>query len=210
MLDPLRLPQFRIRPFLGANPVEQQPGEWQLYELNEAFPMVVGVRPQPPPSGPEAKKHDAEKNLAREGRSVVTWGLAVPAAPDAWTVYTFQPEPPAGTQDSAGWEVPIPPECTRTDSLRVVGGGALVAFHGPQTPGNQSPGNPTPENWTDFYDRWFAGHNWKGIGNWRNSGPAWHKRFRAPDDESAGSVDVHFGPDDRGGAAGLLMITPST
>lgn len=176
------------------DPVEREPGRWRLYELDEAFPMVIGTRPTAPPA-----EGSARKNLVGAGSRVVTWGLAVPAGPDTWTLCTFQPEPPAGGGVFDLPEIPSPPECTRTLSLRVAGGTGIVAFEGPRH----------AETWTDFYDRWFAGHNWKAVGRWRRSGSAWHSRYTAPGEDPAASVDVHFGADGRGRFTGVLMITPS-
>lgn len=83
--------------------------------------------------------------------------------------------------------------------MRVAGGGAMVAFEGPQR----------PETWKSFYDRWFARHNWRAAGQWRNYGSAWYLRFVDPTPSEASSVDVHLGENGRGNMTGLLIVTPS-
>ena len=101
-------------------PVEEKPGEWQLFQWNEDVPMLVGVRPWPP-SSPVG----AGTPLAEPGRRVVLWGLAIPAEPGNWTLMAFQPE--AGTDSSRDVfpEIPLPPDAKRLISIRVAGVGPL-------------------------------------------------------------------------------------
>lgn len=197
-----RLPEDRperaerefLKRLAAREPVQQESGTWRLYELNDAFPMVVGTR-QPVAGGDSA----TEETLAAGDHRVVAWGLAIPSEPGEWTLCTFQPEPASGGQTLGLPDVPIPPDCARTLSFRVVGGGAMVAFEGPQH----------PHDWIRFYDRWFATHNWKAAAEgWRRSGSSWHARFASTERASAGSVDVHFGAGGRGRATGLIVMSP--
>ncbi|HUT08892.1 MAG TPA: hypothetical protein VMY42_00205 [Thermoguttaceae bacterium] len=182
-----------IEELAARDPIEQEPGTWQLYELKESFPMMVGVRPADAPA-------DAQPggNLAVAEPRVVTWGLAIPAGPDAWNLCTFQSEPvySSGTYGIA--EVELPAGCAKTVSIRVSGGGGLIGFAG----------EVDAKTSAEFYDRWFAQHNWKAARRWQRSTSAWHARFTAPGPAPAASVDVHFGPDAGGRLVGLLMITP--
>ncbi len=178
----------------AQQPAEQEPGKWRLYELTEALPMVVGTQPRRAAGDASPREH-----LAVPAHRVVTWGLALPAGPEAWTLFTFQSEVPSGGQTAGMPKIPVPPECRRTLSMRVAGGGAILTFEGPED----------PKTWAKFYDRWFATHNWKTAGGWRRFGSRWHVRYSAPGKVPAGCVDVHFGSDGRGGSTGLLVIGPS-
>ncbi|OHB69949.1 MAG: hypothetical protein A2V70_14105 [Planctomycetes bacterium RBG_13_63_9] len=171
-------------------PAQQQHGQWKLYELDGPFPMVVGTRVV----GARAAGDGAHR--------VVTWGLAMSTGTDAWTLYTFQPESPSADEPSVLGEIKIPPGCSTMLTLRVVGGGGMIAFEGPQD----------AEKWIRFYDGWFETHNWRAVswrevGRWRRSGTGWHCRYRAAG-EAAALVDVHLGPRRDGRQGGLIVVTP--
>ncbi len=177
-------------------PVEQEPEKWRLYELDGAFPVVVGTQPQATTGAPLP-----EGDSAARGDRAVVWGLAFPAGSEVWTLLSFQPGEPAVDSADAAPVIPLPEGCKRTLSVRVAGGGATVAFAGPHE----------PEAWMEFYRQWFAAHNWRAAGQWRQFGPRWHGRYAAPaqDPDRRWEVDVHFSHDAAGHGAGLLIITPS-
>lgn len=183
--------------FLGRlaarDPAEQEPGKWRLYELDEGLPMVVGTQSRAAANAPP------NADVSAAGHRVIVWGLALPVGREAWSLFTFQPEVAAGGHAAALPEVPIPPQCRRTVSMRVTGGGGIVAFEGP----------PEPNAWIRFYDRWFATHNWKTAGGWQQSGQRWHVRYDAPGPAGRWEVDVHFGSHGPGHGTGLLIMTPS-
>ena len=103
---------------------EESPGKWQLYELPNGFPMVVGTtgsqksnvaqdsrRRKPTIRGNSGSEPPASAGgndfnsltvtkLAEMPRRVVIWGLAVPVDADMWSTYTFQPESNAGQPSS--------------------------------------------------------------------------------------------------------------
>ncbi len=174
-------------------PVEEEPGKWRLYELSSGFPLVVGTRTTPPVSS-----SPPGTNLAYPARRVVVWGLATPMGPRAWTLYTFQ----SGKALGAGFpklpEFPVPPECRKTLSLRVAGGGGMIGFEGPEP----------AESWKRVYDDWFAGRDWKTATGWQRTGSAWCVRYGAPPGGPIGWVDVRLGTDENGQTRGLLILTP--
>ena len=172
----------------GDDPVEEQAGKWRLYQLDEAFPMVVGV--------------DTSRNY---GARVVTWGLGLPVSEGQWTLYALKRVDESGQTPAVLGEVPLPPESNATMSMAIADGGAMVAFSGPALPEATK-----PEKWTRFYERWFTAHGWQSAIGWQRTGPAWHARYTAPRDERAGSVDVRLAADGHGGFAGLLIVTPKT
>lgn len=178
----------------ASEPVEQESAAWRLYELDEAFPMVVGTR-----RPADEADRPASKRVSATADRIVTWGLAIPDGADAWTVCTFQPESSSGEKAGGLSEIPLPPECSRTLAMRVAGGGAILAFEGP----------PRPKRWIEFYNDWFSTHNWKAAGSWQHLGSGWHGRFSTPGSGPAGSVDVHFGTGGRGRSIGLIMTAPS-
>jgi hypothetical protein len=177
----------------ARDPAEQEPGKWRLYDLSEAFPMLVGTR-----QTAVLTHAPSEGSLAATSHRMVVWGLALPAGPKTWTLFTFQPEASAARSSAVVPEVPIPPECRRTLSMRVAGGGAMLAFDGPQE----------PRTWIDFYDGWFAARRWRTVWGWQHSGPRWHARYTAAGEERAGCVDVHFGNADQGRSTGLVIVNP--
>lgn len=175
-------------------PVEEAEGKWRIYQLDQAFPMVLGTRPredaadsqtQGPQSGPASR--------------VAAWGMAIPNRERVWTLYTFQPRSHRSPRLVDVPDVPMPPECTRTLAITVAGGGATLTFEGPRP----------AKSWIEFYDRWFRSHNWEAAGEWRRSGGGWHGRYRSPTKSGAATVDVHFGPDGRGRLAGMVLVSGS-
>lgn len=174
------------------SPVAEEPDQWQIHELHGGFPMVVGTR------APAAAPPSTEGEQVAEGsRRVVTWGLAVPVADEAWTLYTFHPATSADGPLADLPEIPLPPNSRKTISMRASGGGAMVAFSG----------GPQGGVWRPFFDRWFHQRGWRAVAKWTRSGSTWHSRYARAADRPTQTIDVQFGPDGRGRLAGLLLIT---
>lgn len=172
------------------NPADREAGKWRLYELEDHFPIVVGVRE------PEANGATPGQNVAQEGSRVVTWGLAVPMSAGNWTLYTFhQTSPSAGGSQDFG----VPPNGNVALALEVEGGGRLMAVRGPAR----------MEVWKSFYDQWFADRGWTAAGAWRQVGQTWSRRYWEKSEQRAGRTDVQFGEDSRGGVSGLLLYAPA-
>jgi hypothetical protein len=145
----------RFLAFLAdSTPVDQIPGKWRLYELNEACPMTVGV----------ATSNPAEYR-------VVVWGLAMPTGDKQWTLSTFQSEVRSIGGQSGLSNVPLPPGSCRTLSLLATGGG-IITFSGPDR----------SVEWKNFYDEWSAYQGWQQVASWQPTGAAWYAKFAAPDD----------------------------
>lgn len=178
---------------VGESPVAEEPGEWQVYQVEAGFPMVAGVRTVASGSGTAEPEQ-----VAQGARRVVTWGLAVPAADQAWALYTFHPVSAATGPTTNLAELPLPPASRKTMSIRAVGGGTMVAFSG----------RPEPIAWKTFFDGWFREREWTAVESWRRSGSTWHRRYAGTGDQPTERIDVQFGPDGRGRLAGLLMIAP--
>jgi hypothetical protein len=192
-------------------PVEEEPGQWQLYECAEGFPMVIGTRPWPrSAAGPvasggedvragESPPPPAGTQLAETSRRVVIWGLAVPAGRDAWALYTFQPQPTVGQRTDGLPDIPLPGGSKRLVSLRASGGARIVAFAGPEQ----------PDAWMRFYDAWFSQPDWKAQRAWQRIGPGRQARYVAANGHGLATVDIRLGPDRGGQWTGLLIISPS-
>jgi hypothetical protein len=136
----------------------------------------------------------AQETLAQAGYRVVVWGIAAPMGKAEWTLCTFQLATGSAEVGRGPVEVPLPPGGHRTLSMQAEGT-RTVALSGPDRPGQ----------WKRFYDEWFMRQGWRSAASWRPFGAAWRARFAAPD--RGGLVDIHFGPDGRGGLSGLLLIT---
>ena len=198
-------------------PVQQEPGRWALYELEEPDVMVVGTRD----GGEEEGRRKAKPSIATPPSSlifhpsalpphpsslpprsrVVTWGMAIPGDGSQWTLYTLQWMPSAGDGSSgavgAAREAadvgerlpPCPPGSTRILSIQATGGGAMVSFRGAAD----------VEEWKRFFDAWVAAHHWTTGGPWRQYGLEWHLHCESRDAGRPGTLDLHVGPDGRGG-----------
>jgi hypothetical protein len=177
----------------SAKPVDQQPGQWSLYQLNSVFPRVVGVRGTLPAEA--ATKGGA---VALSACRVVTWGMAIPMPEGAWTMYVFSP---TATSQAEGKSVepPIPPDGTKLLSLHVLGGGLVMSFRG----------RAAPESWISFYDRWLSQSPWEPIGGWQRGPGRCGLRCRERQSRSGGALDLEFVVEPQGQVTGLLMITPS-
>ncbi len=174
-----------------CKPIQEEPGHWALYELDEPNLMVVGIRRD----GTGAKP--AAGPVAATGHRVVTWGLAIPAGPRSWTLFGFSAAPSSSGDAPALEEIPLPPGSARVLSMRVSGGGALVSFRGPAE----------VESWKGFFDAWLRSHDWRPS-PWRRLGSRWHLHGAMPGGKTPGSFDLQFGPDARGQLIALLVIAP--
>jgi hypothetical protein len=177
----------------SAKPVDQQPGQWSLYQLKSVFPRVVGVR-----GSPRAEAATKGGAVALDACRVVTWGMAIPMPEGAWTMYVFSPGVPSRAQGNTV-EPPIPPDGTKLLSMHVLGGGLVMSFQG----------RAGLENWIGFYDRWFPQSPWQPIGGWQRRGGTCGLRCREKESSSGGVLDLEFVAEPQGPATGLLMITPS-
>ena len=179
----------------ALEPAEEERGKWRLYQLPNDIPIVVGVR-----QGTAATQGGATSKLAEGTPAVVIWGLAVPLASQAWTLYTFQPDSDAGHPNSGLADIPIPPGSCRIIAMQVAEGGGIAAFSGPDR----------AEQWKQFYDGWFGEHRWKPSGSWQQMGSSWQVRYTAADPRQPAAADLRLTPDRHGRCTGLLMISPGS
>ena len=165
-----QMPRAEEEQFLAlladALPVDQEPGQWRLYEFPAMFPMAVGLAR---PVRSVEKSAAAQGNLARAGYRVVTWAVAVPTGEAQWTLCTFQSATAPAQGSTALIDVPLPPGAHRALFMQA-GGGRTVALSGPDR----------PERWKRFYEDWFARRGWRPAASWRSFGAAWYARFAAP------------------------------
>ena len=178
----------------GSEPARQTSGGVRLYALPEGFPMVVGTR-----SGGPDERPGAGPPPPAPGPAVAIWGIAVPAAPTSWSLYTFRPgEPGAEVEAAAGAQPPLPPGCRRLLQVRAVGGETSIVFTGPAQ----------PDAWRALYDRWAAEAGLQGRGPWRESAGAWHRAYAGAGPQRPAAVDVHFGRDRSGQGLGVILLGP--
>jgi hypothetical protein len=181
---------------VGHAPVAEEPGAWQLHELDAGIPLAVGVRLGENVGENETGTADAPRGASQS--RVAAWGLALPSDAETWTLYTFSPRQGAGARGGARGEVALPPETVPTLAMHAEGGGGLVGFRA----------DLQPEACRPCFDRHFEATGWQPAGPWRKHGTSWHRRY-APPGEAARSVLVELGPGARSGATGLMLMTPS-
>jgi len=220
-------------------PVAERRGQWRIYLWGQGHPVLIGTRavgpgtsadgtgradhdhdhdheymvPDMVPDMVPAQPTSAGTNLDETTYRVVIWGVAVPAAADAWTLYLFQSGGTGGGQSQSEVAIPLPPGGHRLVAIRATqstgcpGGEAITAFSADD--GNLARG---------FYDRWFADHGWKVAAGWEQIGSGWHARFEmrrgsvgdrphqvGDRPQQALAVDVRLGPDAQGRWTGLVM-----
>jgi hypothetical protein len=192
----------------SRQPVQQEPGRWALYEMEEPNLMVVGTREGKEEGG--RRKEEGEVTTVDpsfllppssfpSGPRVVTWGLAIPGEGSQWTLYTLQWNPSSDGISDPSEDITIPPGSARILSARVSGGGAMVSFRGPLD----------IETWKRFFDSWLSVHHWRSDGPWRQYGSYWHLHCERSAAGQDGSMDLDLGPDGRGGQSGLVVLVPS-
>jgi len=169
-------------------PAERQPGRWRIYRLDEAIPMAAVVAESPRDDGPE-EGHD----LAGPGAGVITWAIAVPQGPGAWTIYGFQPGLSADGEGLLASRIPLPPEAERL--LEVSGAdGSIAAFEM----------TATLEQAREVVDRWAAEHGLCGCGAWQQLGEGAARRFRASQGREEHILDVRLACSGAGRTRGVV------
>ena len=185
-LGPWRAPDATEEQLLaktsGLTPADQEAEVWQVYTIDERFPLVAAVR----------------RFAASEAPRLVCWGLAMSAGNKAWNLYVFHGARAAQPASSGLHDVPLPPHARRNLSLRDERGGAFIGFSG----------DGTPQAWVKFYDDWFATAGWSSGTGWLDGAEAWSARFHKPDAPEAGRVEIQFAVGGRRELTGLLQIFP--
>lgn len=197
-------------------PDEEEPGTWQLYQIADAFGVVIGTRNfadntdqksevrgqrSDPTSDhdPQSTIHDPPSSTLHPPfplRRVVCWGFAFPFSKDEWVLYTFHSASKAGPIPDLPTP-PLPPQGRRVLSLRDERGGSIVSLTGV----GQS------AEWSRFYDAWFAGQKWKRDADWQQVGNVRQARFRRHVGERAVTADLQIVEEQSGRLTGLLTIT---
>jgi len=122
----------------------------------------------------------------------------MPVSEGRWVLFSYQPTVPlgAGSSASGGLQLPPPPEGgSRTVQTAVVGGGALLGVTG----------QGSLEQWSDWYDRWFASRGWTSAA-WQISNTVRQNRFEL---DGTGGVDVHLSSTTDNQIQGILSLTPT-
>lgn len=175
-------------------PALEEAGQWRLYALDAAFPMVIGTREVAPKNGPPNDR------IVKPAHRVVTWGLAAPTGSGTWVTYTFHTIPPEGERRSAALELPIPPGSRKTLAIRAADGGAVASFKGPDREGE----------WRQFFDSWLETHGWEKTQPWQDRGATLSLRGVRQTGDLQESLDVLLASDGIGEMTGLVLVTPLT
>lgn len=151
-----------------AKPVEEEPGKWQLYQLEGPMALVVATADVPAGKVPAETPGGDVPNVAGAKRRVVCWGLAVRLSGTRWTLFTLQAGGHGASAPAGLPPLPIPPGCERTLALGAVGGDAIIGFQG----------RTAPADCRKALDRWFADQGWTAPTDWQQLGPAWQRRYQ--------------------------------
>ena len=178
-------------------PVEQQLGEWRLFNgldsidlvddsdqsldsLTGALPMIIGLR----------------DNCPNQATRLVVFGLALPATDSTTTTLVFQAN---GVETNLRF--PIPAGCRRTLVVGTDQQGQLAGFVG-----------GTLQDAKAFYDQSSAVIDWKAIGQWKLHGVTWSRRFVVNEDsgtiQNSRQVCVQLSLDESQIVRGMLVIEP--
>ncbi|MDZ7619190.1 MAG: hypothetical protein U1E05_19500, partial [Patescibacteria group bacterium] len=163
-----------------AKPRQQGANGTLFYSFAEGIPLVVGTQ------------------ATAAGPSVAAWGMAVPASPTSWSLYTFRPE----TSDAANHAIlpvpPLPPDCRRLLQVRAVGGDLSMIFTGP----------PQADQWRAFYDRWAADARLQAVHDWRQSGGVWCVAYESTAPSESTVIRIHLDATDPRSARGVIFVGP--
>jgi hypothetical protein len=201
-------------------PARVLPDGSRLFALDSrgVLPMVVGVRDpaassldsaqpaKPAFSGAAAASAKptgtvpSQPTIASPYGRVVTWGMAVPRSEQAWTMYVFVCRGKAADALQLSIDMRLPPRAERVMATVASDGSAMVSFNGPANAATA---------WKDFWDHWADERSWQAQFAWRESGRRWNRSWTVAGPKDANVVDIHFGPDQHGGTAGLLILSPA-
>jgi hypothetical protein len=176
----------------AETPVAEEPGEWQIFQIEKPFALVLGVRLLP-------KSVPGERNDATGSepmRKLACWGMATPLGEKRWTTYMCQPV--SGNSRSADREVDpaLPEGSRRLLSLRGASGAGLIGFSG----------RGVPREWTSFFDAQLGAQGWETRGGWSSGAETWSARYEPVDAGRRAVVDISFSRDDAGELRGLIQI----
>lgn len=171
----------------GLRPVAEEAGRWQVYRLEEGFPLVLGVSVAPAGAGPEAGA----------SRKLVCWGLAAPLGAEAWTLYTFLPSA-SGSADSGELPDVRLPDSGRPLLVLRSQAGKLIGFGG----------SGAPEIWMTHFDDQFQSLGWAAGAGWSIGGSSWSARYQPIEQDRSARVEVVFSRDDSGNLSGLIQFIP--
>ncbi|MBN1911573.1 MAG: hypothetical protein JW818_17665 [Pirellulales bacterium] len=172
----------------GQSPAAEEPGVWQVHQLEGDVPMAVGLRRWP----------DESETTPGKGFGVVAWGIGLPVSSDAWTLYTFVSGKTPISPGAEGPNVPIPQEGEPLLAIAAEGGTGMVTFRGK---GNLAA-------WQAFYDQWAAREGWQRVSDWQETDRTVRARYGADDVSGGGWVDVRLSDQGDGTLSGLLVLTP--
>lgn len=204
-----------LKRLAAEKPMAEERGRWRLYQWGAGHPLLIGTRvvpalakgvgsgePSPLQTQGRATRRSVEvaiapnagTNLDESTYRVVTWGVAVPAAAGAWTLYLFQSGGAAGGAGQGGDKIPLPPDGHRLLAIHAAAGEAITAFSADDCPAARK-----------FYAGWFADHGWTATHAWQQIAAGWHAGFEKRASESGQAVDIRLGIDSQGRWSGLIL-----
>jgi hypothetical protein len=180
-------PETLLAKIGDRRPVAEKAGQWQVYQLDEGFPLVLGIRITPSTTGPHAGA----------ARHLVCWGLAAPLGEEGWTLYTFVPSAAGPATQGKLPDVPLPASCRQLLVLRSQGG-QLIGFCG----------SGSPDDLAADFDESFQTLGWSADGGWANGRSNWAAHYRPSGKGQSGRIEVVYSRSDAGELRGLVQIAP--
>jgi hypothetical protein len=197
-VEPKLLAQLESR-----QPFEEVLNQWRLYQLDDALPMIVGIRrfgSRSSPSGREPRREQpAAATVIDKSWRLVCWGLAMPLSDKSWTLYVHAASSMPVAADAVSGPIPeLPPESRRILSLRQPGGGQMIGFCG----------SGTVPGWSGFYDRWTRDHGWQKLEGRPASRQSYSARYQSA--TAGDTLELQLMSGGAGEVRGLLSVWPPT
>lgn len=179
------------------SPAAERPGRWRVDISDGPLQLMVATRRF------AARSDDPGADSASGDRGrMVCWGLAFPAAPETWVVYSFEPARPDAAADSgpgkgasAPLDVPRPPGSRRLLAVRSPSGGTLTGFEGAGS----------AKSWRAFWNDWFERQGGTAVQPWSSAKTGWKASFRHP---AGARIEIYLVPSGTGVWTGLIHVSP--
>ncbi len=178
-------------------PIEQQTGSWQIYRLDHALPMVIGVHGAASKRSVDKPNDDAKKQTppsASDERRLLCWGLAFPFQNDRWKLFSFRDARQTTSTTRSLPQIDLPANSRRVLSIRSEDGGAMVVFEG----------DADVKTWMVSFNNWFETHDWQAEQPWSASDTGWSARYTTTQQNVA--ADLQLQNDEQGKLNGILNV----
>lgn len=197
---PMRPPTAEEARFLALlaerEPVEQQPGQWALYEYGDSLPLVVATGPSAH-AMPGTQQGEQNRTVR-----VLAWAIGMPRDVNAWTIISAGASSLASGEAPDETDLPIPPGSERLLCLRGADDRILISFRGPAD----------AERWRAHFRHWLTLHGGRVLPTRDLASEWWQMRGELGQGDEARVVELRCGPsyvDGTGQCLGFLSSAPA-